>query len=213
MSYNIPQAGDLRGETSALLKLAMPLLIAQLAQMGTGVVDTVMAGRYSSLDLAAIAIGYNIWLPIYLISLGTTAMAAHQIAFNVYDVLYVPLISVGSAMTTRMGHAIGAGKMPAVKQSLCCGLLLLLAICTLVTPILIFFPDPVARIYTEDPDIRALSVTLLRVASLFVFIDLLAVPSSAALRAFKDTRFPFLVMGVAYWLVALPVGYGLGLTD
>ena len=399
-----------------MLQLAMPLLVAQLAQMGTGVVDTVMAGRYSSVDLAAIAIGYNIWLPIYLFSLGimlavtsivaqhygagrietlrrclpqavwlalvlgvlsvplcyfpgpiidqlsldavthgkveaylkacafglpgaalfqalrchnqgvgiakpfaiasvigflanvplnyafiygrwgvpemgaagcgwataismwlspvlisfyairskplreympalrwhapdwrglneifslglpigltfflevavfsiiglmiarvgNTAMAAHQIAFNVYDVLYVPLISVGSAMTTRMGHAIGAGRMPGVKLSLVCGLALSLVICALVAPILIFLPDPVARLYTEDPAIRAQASTLLRLASLFIFIDLVAVTSSAALRAFKDTRFPFVVMAIAYWLVALPMGYWLGLSD
>ena len=29
-------------------------------------VDTVMAGHYNTTDLAAIAIGYNLWLPIYL---------------------------------------------------------------------------------------------------------------------------------------------------
>ena len=72
----------LRGEFSALAGIAMPLLVAQLAQMGTGVVDTIMAGRYSSVDLAAIAIGYNIWLPVYLIGLGimlavTSIVAQH----------------------------------------------------------------------------------------------------------------------------------------
>ena len=69
-------------ELRALLGLATPIFIAQLAQMGTGVVDTIMAGRYSPEDLAAIAIGYNLWLPIYLISLGimlavTSIVAQH----------------------------------------------------------------------------------------------------------------------------------------
>ena len=50
--------------------LAWPIIIAQLAQMGTGVVDTIMAGRYGAVDLAAIAIGYNIWLPLFLLTLG-----------------------------------------------------------------------------------------------------------------------------------------------
>ena len=48
------------GECRSLLAIAWPMIIAQLAQTGTGVVDTIMAGRHSATDLAAIAIGYNI---------------------------------------------------------------------------------------------------------------------------------------------------------
>ena len=58
-------------ELPALWRIAWPLLIAQTAQIGTGVVDTLMAGNYSDVDLAAIAVGFNIWLPLYLIILGT----------------------------------------------------------------------------------------------------------------------------------------------
>ena len=118
-------------------------------------------------------------IALLIASLGNTAIAAHQIAFNVYDVLYVPLISVGSAMTTRMGHAIGAGRMPVVKLSLTCGLLMSLVVCAVVAPLLIFFPDPIAQLYTDDPHIRAQAVTLLRLTSLFVFLDLVAVATSA----------------------------------
>ena len=64
-------AKDLLGELRPLWRIAWPLLIAQTAQIGTGVIDTVMAGNYSETDLAAIAIGFNIWLPLYLLILGT----------------------------------------------------------------------------------------------------------------------------------------------
>ena len=64
------QPTSYRGEARALLAIAWPIIIAQLAQMGTGVVDTIMAGRYSATDFAAIAIGYNIWLPLFLLALG-----------------------------------------------------------------------------------------------------------------------------------------------
>ena len=57
-------------ECRALLAIAWPMLIAQLAQVGTGVVDTIMAGRYDAGDLAAVAIGYNVWLPLYLVFTG-----------------------------------------------------------------------------------------------------------------------------------------------
>ena len=57
-------------ELHPLWRIAWPLLIAQSAQIGTGVVDTLMAGNYGDIDLAAIAVGFNIWLPLYLIILG-----------------------------------------------------------------------------------------------------------------------------------------------
>ena len=62
---------SLSKELQALWRIAWPLLIAQTAQIGTGVIDTLMAGNYGDADLAAIAIGFNIWLPLYLIILGT----------------------------------------------------------------------------------------------------------------------------------------------
>jgi len=68
--FPIPPLHELRTELQHTWKIAWPLFIAQLAQMGTGVVDTIMAGRYDDQDLAAIAVGYNIWLPAYLLVLG-----------------------------------------------------------------------------------------------------------------------------------------------
>lgn len=150
---------------------------------------------------------------LMIATLGTVTMASHQIAFNIYDVMYVPLVSIGSAMATRIGHAIGAGDLPAVRLRLCCGALASFLIVLLISAFLISTPEPVARVYTEDPEIQTLAITLLKLAALFVLVDLIAVVSSFALRAFKDTRFPFLVTAVAYWLVALPLGYHLGLGD
>jgi len=41
----------------AVVRLAWPVLVAQLAVIASGVLDTVMAGRYSAVDLAAVGIG------------------------------------------------------------------------------------------------------------------------------------------------------------
>ena len=48
--------------------------------MGTGVVDTIMAARFGDKDLAAIAIGFNIWLPLYLVVLGVILPSSTIIA-------------------------------------------------------------------------------------------------------------------------------------
>jgi len=48
------------------MKLAYPILIAQLVQNLMGFADTVMAGRVSATDMAAVAIASSIWLPLML---------------------------------------------------------------------------------------------------------------------------------------------------
>ena len=49
---------SLTSEMKQLWRIGWPLLLAQAAQMGTGVVDTIMAARFGDKDLAAIAIGF-----------------------------------------------------------------------------------------------------------------------------------------------------------
>jgi MATE family multidrug resistance protein len=50
-----------------------------------------------------------------------------------------------------------------------------------------------------------------RLAALFILIDAAQVAASYSLRAFKDTRFAFFALCLAYWLIALPLGYWRGI--
>ena len=57
-------------ESKTLLRLALPLMGTQLAQMGMGVMDAVMAGRYGSVDLAGVALGGSVLWPIMMLFMG-----------------------------------------------------------------------------------------------------------------------------------------------
>ena len=50
--------------------LAMPIIVAQLSQMGMGVADAVMAGRVSATDLAGVTLGGNFFWPTMLLMSG-----------------------------------------------------------------------------------------------------------------------------------------------
>ena len=56
----------LREDIPALLKLAGPLLVGQLAVIAFGVLDTAMTARYSADDLAALAMASAIFISIYV---------------------------------------------------------------------------------------------------------------------------------------------------
>ena len=57
-------------EARLLLKLALPILLAQLALTGLGVADTLMSGQVGTNDLAAIGLGSSIMLPVFMFSTG-----------------------------------------------------------------------------------------------------------------------------------------------
>ncbi|MXP67422.1 MATE family efflux transporter [Pantoea sp. Aalb] len=57
-------------EAHQLVVLAIPVILAQVAQTIMGFVDTIMAGQVSAIDMAAVAIGTSIWLPIILFGHG-----------------------------------------------------------------------------------------------------------------------------------------------
>src|SRR5690554_5524434 len=46
--------------------LTLLILSIQFAQVGMGTVDTIMSGYVSTEDLAAVAIGTSLWMPIWL---------------------------------------------------------------------------------------------------------------------------------------------------
>ena len=46
-----------------------------------------------------------------------------------------------------------------------------------------------------------------------MIIDAVQIVGSFSMRAYKKTRFPFIASMVAYWLIALPLGYYLGIMN
>ncbi|MBV1786507.1 MATE family efflux transporter [Marinobacterium sp. D7] len=70
-------------ESRQLFTLFWPILIAQMAEHAMGFVDTLMASQAGPTDLAAIAMGSGIWLPLTLtlcgVLMATTPLVAHHV--------------------------------------------------------------------------------------------------------------------------------------
>ena len=61
-----------------------------------------------------------------------------------------------------------------------------------------------------DPVVIGLAAKLLVVAALFSLVDGMQVIAAACLRAITDVKVPAMITCLAYWGVALPLGYLLG---
>ena len=86
MNTSQPQTDTLSGvpgifaEAKRLLIIAMPLMGAQIAQMSMGVADAVMAGQYSSTDLAGVALGGSLFWPTLMLMMGLVQAVTPSVA-------------------------------------------------------------------------------------------------------------------------------------
>lgn len=76
-------------EARLLFALAWPIMITQLAQEAMGFVDTLMTARAGATELAAVALGTSLWLPLMLTLIGvlmaTTPLVANRVGAGQED--------------------------------------------------------------------------------------------------------------------------------
>lgn len=100
---------DYQTESKKLILIALPILFAQIAQNSMGLVDTIMSGRVSSADMAAVSVGASIWFPLvlfghglllalpptisYLNGSGKRDQIAHQVRQGIWIIIFscIPL--------------------------------------------------------------------------------------------------------------------------
>jgi MATE family multidrug resistance protein len=75
------------------------------------------------------------------------------------------------------------------------------------------FRHQIALLYNDNPEVVTLAAQLMLLAAIYQFSDSIQVIGSGILRGYKDTRSIFFITFIAYWLLGLPAGYLLALTD
>ena len=112
-----------------IIVLGWPVLIAQLAVMANGVIDTIMAGHYSARALAVVGLGSSIYFSIF-----------------------VTLMGVLIALTPITAQHFGAGRHEAITHDVRQGLWTALLL-TLIGETLLYFPDPFLALSGMSDDI------------------------------------------------------------
>ncbi|MGO4306007.1 MATE family efflux transporter [Cupriavidus sp. RAF12] len=112
-----------------IANLAAPVLVGQLAVVAFGVIDTVMAGRASAADLAAVGLGGSIYITVY-ISLMGVLQALAPIAAQLY----------GAGRTVEIGSE--------VRQAAWLGLAL-----AIPGMLLLLFPEPLLAFAKAPPEL------------------------------------------------------------
>jgi len=145
-------------------------------------------------------------------SLGTYAVAGHQIAINIASITFMIAFGLSAAITVRVGQTMGRSGPLEARFSGKVGVVIAALFMTLTALLMSLFPGFLTGLYTDDTELQNLAIQLIYMAAIFQISDGLQVSGLGALRGLKDTRIPMYVNLIAYWIIGLPLGYILGIT-
>jgi len=174
-------------------------VISRIIRIGlpSGLMYSMEVGAFA---LAAIIIGW----------LGSASLAAHQIAINLASISYMVVLGIASAATIRVGNALGRKNIADVRLAGLSAIILGSVFMSFTGIIFILFNKVLPQLYIIDSEVIGIASSLLIIAALFQLSDGVQAVGMGALKGITDVNVPMIITFVAYWLIALPVGYLLG---
>jgi len=175
-------------------------------------------------QLAILALGLPIGLAIFvevslfcvialfIARLGPDVVAAHQITLNISSLLFMVPLSLALALTVRVGQELGRGNVARARLTWITGLKINLMFSVFNACVLWLLGRSIVSLYSEDASVVNMASFLLLYAALFQLSDGLQVAAAGALRGYKDTLVTLVITITSFWLLALPLGYYLGLS-
>jgi len=186
------------------------VLFAKLVAVGLPISGALLL-EYGVFGMAALLMG----------RIGTSAVAAHQIALQVAAILYMVPFGIATAATVRVGQAVGRRDAVATRRAGFVALGLAVGFMGVMTLIVVLTRHaiPLAFLGEAAPEASktvSLAATLLVLGASFFITDGMQTAAGGALRGLNDTRVPLVFSAISFWAVgftsclwlAFPAGLG-----
>jgi MATE family multidrug resistance protein len=145
--------------------------------------------------------------------LGVVTVAGNQIAMNISAFLWMFPFSIGMASTIRVGTMLGASNMDGARCARRTSLCMTLGMASVLAVVIYFLRYDMAALYNDDAAVIQMAGLLLLCEVFYQFPDGVQTNTLCALRGWNDTRAIFCISFVAYWVISLPLGWVLCMTD
>jgi len=139
--------------------------------------------------------------------LGTTALAAHQIAINLASISYMMATGIAAAASIRVGNQIGRNDFVVMKEVGYACFVMVAIFMGVAAVLFILFKNQFPLLYVDDRQVVEIASQLLIVAAFFQISDGVQVVGMGALRGMEDVKIPALIAAASYWVLGLPSGY------
>ena len=147
--------------------------------------------------------------------IGTTEIAAHQIALTCASIAFMVPLGLSQAATVRVGLAAGSGERRQIRRAGWSAIVLGTSFMGLTCLLFLLAGEFLVTLFLNAADpasapVGALATRLLIVAGIFQLFDGAQAVAAGALRGLKDARMPLIIALLGYWLIAFPLAVALG---
>ena len=148
---------------------------------------------------------------LFMGRLGTTALAATNIAFNISTLAFMPMIGFGIAVSVLVGQSLGRERPDLAERAVYSTVHLTFLYMTTLAAMYLVIPGLFLRPFEvrADPEsfesVRVVAVVALRFVAVYSLFDTLNIVFASALKGAGDTRFIMVVIIIAStFVLAIP---------
>ncbi len=134
---------------------------------------------------------------------GTAAIAAYNVGAQILSFSFIPGIGFATAAATLVGQHLGARDVNAAARSGWRATAGAVSSMTVAGLVVIFFAEPLARIFTDDAEVVGLTVDFIRILGAVQALMAIEFAVGGALRGAGDTFFPMVSVFIGLFLVRL----------
>ncbi|MCK6189588.1 MULTISPECIES: NorM family multidrug efflux MATE transporter [unclassified Pseudomonas] len=160
----------------------------------------------------AVEVGLFAFAALCIGTMGSTQLAAHQVALQIVSVAFMVPAGMSYAVTMRIGQHYGAGQLLQARMAGRVGITFGAAVMLGFAVVLWLFSDPLIGLLIDhnNPafhDVIVMAVSLLAVAAWFELFDGVQTIAMGCIRGLKDAKTTFLIGAGCYWLIGAPAAW------
>ena len=164
-------------------------------------------GTPSGLQTVTDVLAWTLFLSWVIHRFGENALAANNYMFRYMMVSFMPCFGLSAAVTALVGRYVGRGEPDVARQRAHLGFKVAAGYMIACGLVYFFARRPLIHMFTHDPQVASIGMTLLVFAALYQICDAMYIIYNGALRGAGDTFIPSIVTGVLVWGLMLFGGY------
>jgi MATE family multidrug resistance protein len=145
--------------------------------------------------------GFTIFI-LLVGKLGTIALAATNIAFNINSLAFMPMIGIGVAVSVLVGKYIGGRDIESAQRSVATAIRMVsvymggIALLYFFLPDIFLFPFRAQADSGSFKEISRIAVNLLKFVAVYSFFDGFTIIYSSAIKGAGDTKFVMIMIAI-----------------
>lgn len=180
------------------------VVFARIFRLGLPIAG-IMAMEFGLIVVSQVMIGW----------IGSTSLAAHQIALTLASLTFKVPLGIAQAATVRVGRAAGRRDADGVGRAGWTALAMGVAFMTLASLVMWTWPEAMAAVFLDlslpgNDEVARLAALLVLVAAVFQVADGAQTIGAGVLRGLNDTAVPLVFGVVGYVAIGIPAAWLLG---